>query len=145
MGPSERRTLASCVPDSNAWRDTAYIQEHLTKRECVVIDARAKERFDGLVEPIDPVAGHIPGSVNMPVSKNMDARGFLLPAEALRKNYLKVMGETVPEQVIHSCGSGVFACLGVLAMEIAGLSGSKIYPGSWSEWIRDPARGVATN
>ncbi|MCP3952687.1 MAG: sulfurtransferase [Desulfobacterales bacterium] len=139
--PTQFKTL----PDSNTWRDTAYIQEHLAKHECVVIDARAKERFDGLVEPIDPVAGHIPGSVNMPVSKNMDEQGFLLPVEALRENYLKVMGETAPDQVIHSCGSGVFACLGVLAMEIAGLSGSKIYPGSWSEWIREPARGVATS
>ncbi len=138
-------THFKALPDRNTWRDTAYIQEHLAKRECVVIDARAKERFDGLVEPIDPIAGHIPGSVNMPVSNNMDAQGYLLPAEALRGNYLKVMGEAAPEQVIHSCGSGVFACLGVLAMEIAGLSGSKIYPGSWSEWIRDPARGVATS
>ena len=81
----------------------------------------------------------------MPVTENLDARGFFLPIEALRKNYLSVMGETAPEHVTHSCGSGVFACFGVLAMEIAGLKGSKIYPGSWSEWIRDPARGIATN
>ncbi len=127
------------------WSDIEQLQQALATGETLLIDARAKERFDGVSEPIDPVAGHIPGSVNMPVTENLDTRGFFLPVEALRKNYLSVMGEAAPEHVTHSCGSGVFACFGVLAMEIAGLKGSKIYPGSWSEWIRDPTRGIATN
>lgn len=127
-----------------AWSDTAQLLQQLATGDCVLIDARAKERFDGVTEPIDPVAGHIPGSVNMPVTKNFDSNGFFLPTETLRENYLSVMGKATPEQVIHSCGSGVFACLGILAMEIAGLKGSRLYPGSWSEWIQDPARGVAT-
>ncbi len=127
------------------WSDIEQLQQALATGDTLLIDARAKERFDGVSEPIDPVAGHIPGSVNMPVSENLDALGFFLPVETLRKNYLSVMGETAPKRVTHSCGSGVFACFGVLAMEIAGLKGSKIYPGSWSEWIRDPTRGIATN
>ena len=127
------------------WSDIEQLQQALATGDTLLIDARAKERFDGVSEPIDPVAGHIPGSVNMPVSENLDALGFFLPVETLRKNYLSVMGETAPKRVTHSCGSGVVACFGVLAMEIAGLKGSKIYPGSWSEWIRDPTRGIATN
>ena len=131
-------------PDNTRWHDTAYVQSHLASGHCIVIDARAEARYEGRIEPIDPVAGHIPGSVNMPVSNNLDARGYMLPTQHLRENYLSLMGNAEPEQVIHSCGSCVFACLGVLAMEEAKLKGSKIYPGSWSEWIRDPARGVAT-
>lgn len=127
-----------------AWEDTESLQKRLAAKDCVLIDARAEERFDGSCEPIDPIAGHIPGSVNMPISKNIDTRGFFEPAKTLRGNYLKVMGTATADQVIHSCGSGVFACLGILAMEVAGLKSSKLYPGSWSEWIRDPARNVAT-
>ena len=127
-----------------AWSDTTQLQQQLATGDCVLIDARAKERFDGVTEPIDPVAGHIPGSVNMPVTTNFDSNGFFLAAGTLRENYLDVMGGATPEQVIHSCGSGVFACLAILAMEIAGLNDSRLYPGSWSEWIRDPERGVAT-
>jgi len=135
------------IPDlkREAWTDTPQLQQQLAAKKCLLIDARAKERFDGISEPIDPVAGHIPGSVNMPVTENFDTLGFFLPPEALRDNYRKVMGQTTPGQVIHSCGSGVFACLGILAMDVAGFEGSRLYPGSWSEWIRDPARAVATN
>jgi thiosulfate/3-mercaptopyruvate sulfurtransferase len=142
--PVHSPTQFKATLNREAWSDTRQLQQQLATGDCVLIDARAKQRFDGVTEPIDPVAGHIPGSVNMPVTENFDKNGFFLPAETLRENYLSVMSGATPEQVVHSCGSGVFACLGILAMEVAGLEGSRLYPGSWSEWIRDPERGVAT-
>lgn len=128
----------------DSWWDIDELQRHLISKDCVLVDARSKERFEGISEPIDPVAGHIPGSVNLFIAENLTTDGFFLDAATLRKNYLRVIGETDPGQVIHSCGSGVFACFGLLCMEVAGLEGSKLYPGSWSEWIRDPSREVAT-
>lgn len=131
--------------DRDAWRDIDQLQECLAEQSCVLVDARTRERFNGESEPIDPVAGHIPGSVNMPITENINTRGFFLAPQVLRENYLGVIGNANPEQVIHSCGSGVFACFGILSMELAGLNGSKLYPGSWSEWIRDPARAIETS
>ena len=128
----------------NSWWDVDELQRHLMAKDCVLIDARSKERFEGAAEPIDPVAGRIPGSVNLFIADNLDANGFFIDSTILRKNYQKVIENTDPTQVIHSCGSGVFACFGVLCMEVAGLEGSKLYPGSWSEWIRDPGRQVMT-
>jgi thiosulfate/3-mercaptopyruvate sulfurtransferase len=90
------------------------------------------------------VAGHIPGSINWSFEENLDIDGTFLPPEALRENYQAMLKGRAPWQVIHSCGSGVTACHNLLAMEIAGLPGSRLYPGSWSEWIRDPARPIAT-
>lgn len=141
-------TPATCqyeaLPDEHRWWDIQELQQHLTANDCVLIDARTKPRFDGDEEPIDPVAGHIPGAVNLPITDNLNAQGqFLAPAQ-LRKNYQALIGNTPPANVVHNCGSGVFACFGILSMEVAGLSASKLYPGSWSEWCRDPARGVAT-
>ena len=112
--------------------------------DTLIIDARPDRRFSGEYEPLDPVAGHIPGSVNWPFDENLDIDGTFLPPEALRENYQTLLHGRAPWQVIHSCGSGVTACHNLLAMEVAGLSGSRLYPGSWSEWIRDPARPVAT-
>ncbi len=130
--------------NDKAWVDVADVQQGLLDNSLLLIDARARERFDGINEPIDPVAGHIPGSVNLPSTDNLDQGGRFLPTDQVREQYLGVMGKHQSEQVVHSCGSGVFACFGVLAMEYAGLSGSKIYPGSWSEWIRDPERPIAS-
>jgi len=141
--PAPSQTQFKPLLKRDSWIDTQRLQQQLSAGECLLIDARAQERFAGITEPIDPIAGHIPGSVNLPVTENFDATGCFLPAQTLRDNYLSVMGKATPKQVIHSCGSGVFACLGILAMEIAGLNGSRLYPGSWSEWIRDPSRGVA--
>lgn len=103
-----------------------------------LIDARGAQRFRGEVEPIDPVAGHIPGAVNHPFSENLDANGKFLAPEMLRERFRHV----VAENAVHYCGSGVTSCHNLLAMEHAGLSGSRLYAGSWSEWIRDPARPV---
>lgn len=109
-----------------------------------LIDARPEMRFTGEVEKIDPVPGHIPGAVNWVYEENLDLDGTYLPADELREQYEQLLAGVAPENVIHTCGSGVTACHNVLAMEIAGLPGSKLYPGSWSEWITDPARPVAT-
>lgn len=107
----------------------------------VLVDARAAERFRGEQEPIDPVAGHIPGALNRPMTDNL-VDGFFKPAAQLRDEWLAVLGDQQPDQVVHMCGSGVTACHNLLAMEIAGLQGSRLYAGSWSEWIRDPAHPV---
>jgi thiosulfate/3-mercaptopyruvate sulfurtransferase len=109
-----------------------------------LIDARAPERYRGEVEPIDAMAGHIPGALNRPFPKNVGADGKLLPAAQLREEFEKMLAGRTPQEVVHSCGSGVSACANLLAMEVAGLSGSKLYAGSWSDWSSDPSRPVAT-
>jgi len=124
--------------------DTEEVDFARRERCSVLIDARPEQRFAGEREPLDKVAGHIPGSINWVYEENLDFDGTYLPAEELRESYLKLMHSLKPQQVIHTCGSGVTACHNMLAMEIAGLHGSKLYAGSWSEWITDPARPVAT-
>jgi 3-mercaptopyruvate sulfurtransferase SseA len=89
-------------------------------------------------------AGHIPGAINVPLADNLDSSGRFKSPEALRQRYLAVLGDTPPETVIAMCGSGVTACHNLLAMAIAGLPLGRLYAGSWSEWIRDPSRPVAT-
>ncbi len=111
-------------------------------RVCL-IDARAPERFRGDVEPLDPVAGHIPGALNRLFKHNLGADGRFLPAAELRAAFEPLIGATPPAEVVHQCGSGVTACHNLLAMELAGLKGSTLYPGSWSEWCADPARPIA--
>ncbi len=106
--------------------------------------ARAEGRFRGDIEPLDKVAGHVPGAVNAMYEDNLDVSGEFLSADELRERYLDLLGGIVPDQAIHMCGSGVTACHNVLAMEHAGLPGAKLYAGSWSEWITDPNRPVAT-
>ena len=107
-----------------------------------IIDARSAERFRGELEPIDPIAGHIPHAINRPLTDNL-VQGRFKPAEQLKQEWLKYLGSSSPEQIVHMCGSGVSACHNLLAMEIAGLTGSRLYVGSWSEWIRDPKRPIA--
>ncbi len=109
----------------------------------LILDARPEMRFTGEMEPIDPVAGHVPGAINVPFDDNLDVGGTFLTPEELREQYQRLLDGRSPEQVILMCGSGVTACHDLLAMEVAGLSGAKLYPGSWSEWIADPARPVA--
>lgn len=108
-----------------------------------VIDARAENRFRGENETIDPVAGHIPGAINWPFSRNLDSDGFFLPVDELKSGFAQLLGNNKPEQIVHQCGSGISACHNLLAMEVAGLTGSALYPGSWSEWCSDSSRPVA--
>jgi thiosulfate/3-mercaptopyruvate sulfurtransferase len=108
-----------------------------------LIDARAPERFRGEVEPFDKQAGHIPGARNRWFKDNLGPDGRFKPAAALRAEFDALLGGAAPATVMHQCGSGVNACHNLLAMEAAGLPGSRLYPGSWSEWSSDPARPVA--
>lgn len=108
----------------------------------LLIDARAAERFRGEVEPIDRVAGHVPGAVNRPYANNLDNGRFKQPAQ-LREEFQTLLGQRPPEHVIAMCGSGVTACHHVLAMTHAGLQGAKLFTGSWSGWISDPSRPIA--
>jgi thiosulfate/3-mercaptopyruvate sulfurtransferase len=122
---------------------TAAVEQRLSDDEFLLIDARAGERYAGTVEPIDAVAGHIKGAVNQPFSANLAADGRFLPAQALRQMWEKRLAGRSPTQVAAMCGSGVTACHNLLSLEVAGLSGAKLYAGSWSEWIRDPRRPIA--
>ena len=110
----------------------------------VLLDARAANRFRGENETIDPVAGHVPGARNRPYMDNLDASGRFRTPDELRAAFREVLGETDPARVVHMCGSGVTACHNLVAMEHAGLRGSRLYAGSWSGWISDPSRPVAT-
>jgi len=112
------------------------------RQDTVLLDARAAPRYRGEVEPIDPVAGHVPGARNRPFSDNLMADGKFKPAATLREEFSKLIAPNYPRDVVHMCGSGVTACHNLLAMEHAGLTGSRIYAPSWSGWIADPARPV---
>lgn len=116
---------------------------NLDRQEFLVVDARGADRFRGENETIDPVGGHIPGALNRPFRDNLKADGTFRPSEELRQAYLDLLGGAQPEQVIMQCGSGVSACHNLIAMEVAGLPGARLYAGSWSEWCSDPARPVA--
>lgn len=123
-------------------RDADAVLRHLGSPTQRILDARAPERYRGDVEPLDPVAGHIPGALNRFFQHNLGPEGRFRPAEALRADFLALMPGIPPQAVVHQCGSGVTACHNLLAMEAAGLAGSALYPGSWSEWCADPARPV---
>lgn len=110
--------------------------------DVLLLDARAAPRYRGEVEPIDPVAGHVPGARNRPFSDNLAADGRFKPAGVLREEFSKLIAPHGPRDVVHMCGSGVTACHNLLAMEHAGLTGSRVYAPSWSGWIADPARPV---
>jgi len=116
----------------------------LTARQIILVDARGADRFGGENESIDPVAGHVPGAINPPFAANLGRDGRFLPAAELKNRWQEILAGRAPAQLVSMCGSGVTACHNLLALEIAGFSGAKLYPGSWSEWIRDPARPIAT-
>ncbi|MGZ5043409.1 MAG: sulfurtransferase [Methylobacter sp.] len=131
--------------DESAWLNAVQVQNNLAQKAICLIDARTPERYRGEQEPIDPVAGHIPGALNRAFQLNLDSNGLFLSTAKLREQFKRLIGTTAPEQVVHYCGSGVTACHNLLAMEYAGLTGSKLYAGSWSEWIRNKNRAVAKN
>ena len=144
-GPERRAPQVKFAPQVNKDAVVTATDVLLALRDParLLVDARAPERFAGTVEPLDPVAGHIPGAVNHPFSGNLTADGRFLPAAELRSRWRESLAGTAPGNVILMCGSGVTACHNLLAMELAGLQGAKLYAGSWSEWIRDPERPVA--
>jgi thiosulfate/3-mercaptopyruvate sulfurtransferase len=120
--------------------DAKFVADRLGAAGVLLLDARAAARFRGDAEPIDPVAGRIPGSRNRFCGENLTAEGVFKSAAQLRREFGALLGDRAPGEIVHYCGSGVAACHNALAMEIAGFSGSRVYPGSWSEWIADPRR-----
>ena len=138
------RGICPSLPERSQWLSADQVFARLGDDGFKLLDARPETRFSGEVDTIDPVAGHVPGATNWPFDENLDMDGTLLAPEALRELYQALLNGTAPEHVVHMCGSGVTACLSVLAMEVAGLPGSKLYAGSWSEWITDASRPVAT-
>ena len=129
-------------PDDALYVDAAAVDRLREDKGWCLCDARGAARYRGEQEPIDPVAGHIPGAVNLPFAGNLDEHGRFLSREQLAARFNELKGETPVDRVVMYCGSGVTAAHNLLAMAHAGLEGGKMYPGSWSEWITDPNRPV---
>lgn len=127
-----------------AWLNALQVQNGVARNAICLLDARTPERYRGEQEPIDPIAGHIPYALNRAFQLNLDSNGLFLSTDKLREQFKQLIGAAAPEHVVHYCGSGVTACHNLLAMEHAGLTGSKLYAGSWSEWIRNKNRAIAT-
>jgi thiosulfate/3-mercaptopyruvate sulfurtransferase len=137
------RTLVAHA-SREAWLTTAQVDDARLRPGTLLVDARGADRFAGRGETLDPVAGHVPGARNLPYPGNLDADGRFLSADALRRRWTTLLGSLPPAALVAMCGSGVTACHNLLALEHAGLRGARLYPGSWSEWIRDPVRPIAT-
>jgi thiosulfate/3-mercaptopyruvate sulfurtransferase len=142
----ESRSSSMFIPRSRRdWLiDTERLLPRLQDPGLVVVDSRATERYRGEVEPIDPVAGHIPGSINAPHLDILDEKGKFLPPGELRKHYTELLGDFTAKNTVFYCGSGVTAAQNVLAVAHAGLGDTCLYAGSWSKWITDPSRPIAT-
>jgi thiosulfate/3-mercaptopyruvate sulfurtransferase len=123
--------------------DAGHVMAHLGSAEQNVLDARGLARFKGESEPIDPVAGHIPGALNRPFSQNLGADGLFKAPHVLRAEFEDLLGARDPSTVVHQCGSGVSAVPNLLAMAVAGLGMTSLYAGSWSDWCSNPQRPVA--
>lgn len=140
----QRRDARVFVPRvrEQARVDAEQVLAHLARHDALLVDARAPARYRGEIEPLDAVGGHLPGALNRPLTANLDERGGFRTPELLRAEFEQLLAGVASEQVIHYCGSGVGSCHNLLAMELAGLHGSRLYPGSWSEWAADPSRPV---
>ena len=123
--------------------DVEGIEANLADGDLLVIDARTAERFAGAPHPLDTASGHIPGAGNRFWQRNLTPEGRFKPADQLAREFADMIGSRPTDTVVHQCGSGVTATHNLLAMEVAGLSGSRLYPGSWSEWTSDPRRPIA--
>ncbi|QBF24661.1 sulfurtransferase [Pseudomonas tructae] len=142
--PGKREGSFSGEPDDSLVLDATQLGERLGEPELTLIDARGLPRFRGEVEPIDPVAGHIPGAQCAAFTDNLGADGRFLPAEQLKQRFAQKLAQRSPEHLVAYCGSGVTACHNLFALALAGYPLGKLYAGSWSEWITDPTRKVAT-
>jgi len=143
-GPPEPRPapLPRLVPNTTMTVSSEQVLHNLKANEFIVLDARSAERFSGQSETLDAEAGHIPGSVNRPLRLNLEENGqFRNPAQ-LRAEFEALLSASGAVSIAHSCGSGITACHNLFAMELAGLDAGRLYPGSWSEWIRDPSRPI---
>ncbi len=136
FAPSDYRTTANDALQV----DAAFIEARLGKPGMTVLDARTAQRFAGQGETLDPVGGHIPGALNRFHAQNLGDDGCFKAPDVLRAEFSELLGTTPASQVVQQCGSGVSACVNLLAMEHSGLAGSRLYPGSWSEWCADERR-----
>jgi thiosulfate/3-mercaptopyruvate sulfurtransferase len=141
QAPSEVTKLEG---DARMMVSSVQLQNDIDAGRLMVLDARSPQRFSGRVEMLDSKGGHIPGALNRPLELNLAEDGKFKQPVDLRSEFEAVLGGWDPSRVAHSCGSGVTACHNLFAMELAGLGASLLYPGSWSEWIRDPARPIAS-
>src|SRR5471032_1965876 len=132
------------TPDNHLQLDAEHLQKRLGQPGLTLIDARAQPRFRGDVEPIDPVAGHIPGAQCAAFNENLGSDGRFLPADQLKQRFAAKLQDRSPDDLVAYCGSGVTACHNLFALCLAGYPLGKLYAGSWSEWITDPKREVAT-
>ncbi|MBB4803388.1 thiosulfate/3-mercaptopyruvate sulfurtransferase [Flavobacterium nitrogenifigens] len=144
---SETETFQKTTYPIQKWKlplaDIEDVEKARKSNQNLVIDVRDKNRFDGLTEPLDLIAGHIPGAINIPLTENLDENGFFKSAEELGQKYKSIVGDKKDENIIVHCGSGVTACHTLLAMDYAGIAIPKLYVGSWSEWSRND-REMAT-
>lgn len=139
----ERGTFEG-APDRHLLLDAEHLQKRLGDPAMTLIDARALPRFRGEVEPIDPVAGHIPGAQCAAFNENLGSDGRFLPVEQLKQRFATLLDGRPPEDLVAYCGSGVTACHNLFALTLAGYPLGKLYAGSWSEWITQPQHGIAT-
>ena len=131
------------TPDHRLLLDAEHLQKRLGQPGLTLIDARAQPRFRGEVEPIDPIAGHIPGAQCAAFSENLGSDGRFLPADQLKQRFAAQLQGRPAQELVAYCGSGVTACHNLFALSLAGYPLGKLYAGSWSEWITDPAREIA--
>lgn len=142
--PMFQATLYQGKADDSMRVDLAAVEANIATSRFQLLDARGANRYAGQDETMDPVAGHIPGALNRPYTLNLNVDGCFKPPEVLRAEFIDLLGGLSVEQMVSQCGSGVTACHNLLAMEVAGLSGARLYPGSWSEWCSDSKRPVVT-
>lgn len=142
-GSGQVESMFQLKPALREWVSTAQLATQVGHTSLTLIDARGAARYRGEVEPIDPVAGHIPGALNRPFTENLNADGFFKSPELLREEFDKLLAGRDPQTVVHHCGSGVSTVPNIVAMELAGLGVTKLYPGSWSEWCNTPGMAIA--
>lgn len=139
---AERSSVSGLQPLESMTVSAEMVYENLDSLQLLVMDARAAARYSGEVEPLDSKAGHIPGAINRPFDQNLAKDGRFLDPETLSAQFERLLGGIDVRNVVQSCGSGVTACHNLFAMELAGMGASRLYPGSWSEWVSDPGRPV---
>ena len=142
--PARVPTRFHAAADDNQWMDSASVALRAGDAAWCLLDARGAERFSGAVEPIDRIAGHVPSARNLPFAKNLDGSSRFVPPAQLHAHFTALQGDVADDRTVAMCGSGVTACHLLLAMEVAGKRGARLYAGSWSEWIRDPQRPIGT-
>jgi thiosulfate/3-mercaptopyruvate sulfurtransferase len=125
--------------------EVGFVESIRSDPDFLLLDSRSPERYHGIEENIDPVAGHIPGAVSVPYQDNLTGEGLFKSEAEIKDRFSNVLGETLPENTVFYCGSGVSAIHNIIAMRMAGYEMAKLYLGSWSEWITDPSRPIEKN